>query len=95
MRQLEAMDTRLAELRPQYPEAEALLDLYGVGLFLAMVIVSEFGDVCRFRAAKQAGAYTGLTPSMASRRSVLLRRWTMALRRNGWANSTTPTGDRS
>jgi len=61
-RQLAAMDARLAELRPEYPEVEALLDLYGVGLFSALVIASEFGDVTRFRTAKQAGAYTGLTP---------------------------------
>ena len=51
--------------RPQYPEVEALTDLYGIGLFSAMVIVSEFGDVCRFRTAKQAGAYTGLTPRVS------------------------------
>lgn len=60
--QLAAMDARLAELRPAYPEVEALMDLYGVGLFTAMVVVSELGDVTRFRVAKQAGAYSGLTP---------------------------------
>jgi transposase len=40
---------------------EALPVLHGVGLYTAMVIVAEFGDVRRFRQAKQAGAYTGLT----------------------------------
>jgi transposase len=60
--QLQAMDVRLTELRPQYPEVEVLAELYGVGLFSALVIVSEFGDVCRFRTAKKVGAYTGLTP---------------------------------
>jgi transposase len=35
---------------------------YGVGLFSALMIIAEFGDVSRFRRAKQAGAYTGLTP---------------------------------
>jgi transposase len=62
--QLAAMDARLEELRPQYAEVEVLTELYGIGLFSAMLIVSEFGDVCRFRTAKQAGAYTGLTPKV-------------------------------
>ena len=61
-KQLKAMDARLSELRPAYPEVEALTDLHGVGLFTAMVVVSELGDVTRFRIAKQAGAYSGLTP---------------------------------
>lgn len=61
-KQLAAMDERLEELRPQYPEVEALQGLYGIGLFSAMLIISEFGDVTRFRLAKQAGAFTGLTP---------------------------------
>lgn len=61
-RQLAAMDARLRELRPDYPEVESLMDLHGVGLYSAMVITSELGDVTRFRTAKQAGAYTGLTP---------------------------------
>jgi len=61
-KQLAAIDARLSELWPSYPEVEALVDLHGIGLFSAMVIVSEFGDVTRFRLAKQAGVYTGLTP---------------------------------
>jgi len=38
------------------------MELYGIGLFSALVIVCEYGDVERFRSAKQAGAYSGLTP---------------------------------
>jgi len=56
-----AVDDRLGALRSQYPQVEALVVLHGVGLYTAMVIVGEFGDVRRFRRAKQAGAYTGLT----------------------------------
>jgi transposase len=59
--EIAAVDARLQSLRPQFPQVESLLVLYGVGLFTAMVVVSEFGDVSRFRRAKQAGAYTGLT----------------------------------
>jgi len=61
-KQLAAMDARLAELRSEFPEVEALVELHGVGLYSALVVISEFGDVLRFRTAKQAGAYTGLTP---------------------------------
>ena len=32
-----------------------------MGLYTTIVIVAEFGDVRRFRRAKQAGAYMGLT----------------------------------
>lgn len=61
-KELMAMDRRLESLRLEYPEVEVLTELHGIGLFSAMLIVSEFGDVSRFRTAKQAGAYTGLTP---------------------------------
>lgn len=61
-RQLAAMDAWFEKLRADYPEAEALTKLHGIGLYTALVVISEFGDVMRFRSAKQAGAYTGLTP---------------------------------
>jgi transposase len=61
-KQIEAINAHLAALRPKYPQVEVLLELYGIGLFSALLIVGEFGDVERFRIAKQAGAYTGLTP---------------------------------
>jgi transposase len=59
--QLASVDGQLESLRPQYPQVEVLTELRGVGLFTAMVVVAEFGDVTRFRCAKQAAAYTGLT----------------------------------
>jgi transposase len=60
-RQVKSVDERLEALRPQFPQAEALLDLYGVGLFTALMVVGELGDVHRFGCAKQAAAYSGLT----------------------------------
>jgi transposase len=60
-KEIGAVDDRLRSLRSLYPQAEALMELHGVGLYTALVIVAEFGDVRRFRRAKQAGAYTGLT----------------------------------
>jgi transposase len=60
-KQAEAVDEKLEEVRLQFPQVEALLDLHGVGLFTALMIVAEYGEVERFRNAKQVAAYTGLT----------------------------------
>ena len=60
-KEIAAVDDQLKSLRTQYPQVESLLVLHGIGLYTAMVIVGEFGEVRRFRRAKQAGAYTGLT----------------------------------
>jgi len=55
------VEATMSSLRPAFPQVEALLDLYGVGLFTALMVVAEFGEVERFGSAKQAAAYTGLT----------------------------------
>jgi transposase len=60
-KQIAALDERLEELRPQYPEVEALIDMPGIGLYSALMVIGELGDVSRFHKAKQAAAYTGLT----------------------------------
>lgn len=60
-RQVKTIVDRLKEVQPQFPQVEALLDLAGVGLFTALMVVGEYGEVERFREAKQAAAYTGLT----------------------------------
>ena len=40
---------------------QALTDIHGIGWYSALLIVAELGEVERFRAAKQLGAYAGLT----------------------------------
>ena len=64
VRQQSALDERLRELRGSYPQVEALLDIHGIGPYLGLVVVAELGDVMRFRHAKQAGAYSGLTATV-------------------------------
>jgi transposase len=59
--QIEALDRRLTGLLECYPQVAALLDIHGIGLYSALLIVAELGDVERFRDAKQVGAYAGLT----------------------------------
>jgi len=55
------IDAELEEVRQRFPQAEALLDIHGMGVFSALVIVAELGEVERFRTAKQVGSYAGLS----------------------------------
>ena len=41
--------------------SETLTDIHGIGLYSALLIVGELGEVERFHTAKQVGAYAGLT----------------------------------
>ena len=43
--------------------ARTMMQLQGVGLFTAMVFLTEMGDLGRFENRKQVGAYLGLAPS--------------------------------
>ena len=63
-RALRSADERLEHLRSEYPEVATLTELHGIGLYSGLMIIGELGDVSRFRTAKQAAAYTGLTPSV-------------------------------
>lgn len=60
-RQMTLFDKRLEQMQQVFPQVEALLDIRGIGLYSALLIVAEIGEVERFRTAKQVGAYTGLT----------------------------------
>lgn len=60
-RHLAVLDRQLDETAKAFPQTEALLDIHGIALFSALLIVAELGEVERFRAAKQVGAYSGLT----------------------------------
>jgi transposase len=60
-KQISAVDARLEALRGDFPQIAALLDLRGIGLYSALVVVAELGEVGRFRSARQVGAYAGLT----------------------------------
>ena len=46
-----------------YPVIEALMAMRGVQMVVAVTIVSELGDIKRFKSAKQLMSYLGLTPS--------------------------------
>jgi transposase len=46
------------------PRVAALTALPGVGVFTAVVIVAETGDITRFPSARKLAAWTGLTPTV-------------------------------
>jgi transposase len=60
-RQISLFDRQIAEAAHDFPQTEALLDIDGIALFSALLIVAELGEVERFRTARQVGAYSGLT----------------------------------
>lgn len=55
--QLKEVDAQLQELHPPFPEVEALMDLRGVRLLTALMVVAEFDEVERFRTAKQGSPW--------------------------------------
>jgi transposase len=60
-RQIAVFDEQLARWQPDFPQTAALTDIHGIGLYSALLVVAELGEVERFRTAKQVGAYAGLT----------------------------------
>lgn len=56
------LDDHLVMLADEFPQAEALRSLHGIGAYSALLIVAELGEVDRFHDARQVGTYAGLTP---------------------------------
>lgn len=59
--QLTCWDEELDKLHASFPQVDALTEIYGVGIYSALLIVGEIGEPWRFRNAKQVGTYAGLT----------------------------------
>ena len=59
--ELAKLDQVIADIAEYFPEVEALTDIHGIGLYSALLIVAELGEVDRFRTPRQVGAYAGLT----------------------------------
>ncbi len=55
-------DKLLEEIAKDYPEIEAIIDIRGIGLYSALLIVAEIAETDRFRNPSQVSASTGLTP---------------------------------
>jgi transposase len=59
--ELRLIDTALADIAKVFPEVSALVDIRGIGVYTALLIVAEIGEPWRFRDGRQVGAYAGLT----------------------------------
>jgi transposase len=59
--QLDIFDRHLEQLRSEFPQVQAITDIRGIGLYTALLVIGELGEVHRFRTARQVGSYTGLT----------------------------------
>jgi transposase len=57
---------RIAETESYWPRVQALMSLRGIGLYSAMVLLTEIGDARRFGSASQLMSYLGLVPSERS-----------------------------
>ncbi len=60
-REIAALDAHLEAVASEFPQAEALEVLHGIGRYSALLVVAEIGEPERFRNARQVGAYAGLT----------------------------------
>jgi transposase len=63
-KQISLLDRQMMKIHKEFPQTEALVDICGFGLFSALMVVAELGEVERFLSAKQVGAYAGLTSSV-------------------------------
>lgn len=59
--ELGRLDSLMGPMMEEFPEVTALTGLHGVGLYTALLIVAEIGEVERFPDARRVGAYAGLT----------------------------------
>ena len=64
--EIERVDETIASQAQQDPRALRLTQLYGIGYYLALLIVAEIGNITRFPRAKSLCAYAGIVPSVHS-----------------------------
>ena len=64
--QIDALENRMAAVFASTEELQLLMSLPGVGFILAVVILSEVGDIARFPAAARFASSSGTTPRVHS-----------------------------
>ena len=60
-KQLAILEGHVVALREMFPQVEILMEIHGIGLYSALLIVGELGEVDRFHTAKQVAPMPGLT----------------------------------
>ncbi|MGC2204358.1 MAG: IS110 family transposase, partial [Thermoplasmata archaeon] len=61
-RQMDEVESQLAELGMKDPAVQRLMTLPGVDFYSAQVILEEIGDITRFPSEKHLSSYAGLVP---------------------------------
>src|SRR6516164_1812391 len=61
---IDRLDWEIRQRARSDPRVKVLTQLPGVGLFTALVIVAETGDISRFASARQLASWAGLTPTV-------------------------------
>jgi transposase len=62
--QVEVIEEKIAVIAAEERQARLLMTMTGVGYFTAMLILSEVGDIGRFRSDKAFASWMGLAPSV-------------------------------
>jgi transposase len=62
--QVEVMEEKIAAVAAEDRSVRFLMTMTGVGYFTALLVLSEVGDVSRFRGDKEFASWMGLTPSL-------------------------------
>jgi transposase len=62
--QLADLQHWMSEQEPVFPQAQLLTTMPGIGIFSALLILSEIGSMTRFPSAKHLCSYAGLVPSV-------------------------------
>ena len=62
--QVERIEEKIAALAAEERRVRLLMTMTGVGYFTAMLILSEVGDISRFRGDKELASWMGLVPSV-------------------------------
>jgi len=62
--QVDAIEEKIASIAAEERRVRLLMTMTGVGYFTAMLILSEVGDISRFRGDKAFASWMGLAPSV-------------------------------
>jgi transposase len=63
-RELQALKREIRACAKDDPRVTVLTRIPGVGLFIALLVIAEVGDVTRFPSARHLASFAGLTPSV-------------------------------
>jgi transposase len=61
---IDRLDQEVGQRARSEPAVKVLTQLPGVGLFTALVLLAEIGDISRFGSARKLAAWAGLTPTV-------------------------------